>query len=141
MTDNIIQFTDPKRDPVRDKLAQAHDDKAAELGVEFTNWGWGTDENGIASKTTKGILSSSINPNTMEVDHQWTSFDEKARNDEQFQMDALEHFGKDLRRYVLLKLKPLREVFGDLTEFAPVWEAIRFRALVDRDARFRLGKF
>jgi hypothetical protein len=124
MTDNIIQFTDPKRDPVRDKLARAHEDKAVELGVEFTNWGWGTDENGIVSKTTKGILSSSINPSTMEVHHQWTTFDEKARNDEQFQRDALEHFGEDLRRYVLLKLKPLREVFGDLTEFAAVWEAI-----------------
>jgi hypothetical protein len=78
MTDNIIQFTAPKRDPVRDKLAQAHDNEAARLGAEFTNFGWGSDENGIASKTTKGILVSNINPSTMQVSHRWTAYEQKA---------------------------------------------------------------
>jgi hypothetical protein len=83
MTDNIIPFTDPNSDPVQDKLAPAHDDKAVELGVEFTNWGWATDENGICSKTTKGILDSSINPNTMQVSHSWITYEERARCEEQ----------------------------------------------------------
>ena len=111
-------------DPVENKLLRSHEAEADKQGAEFWNYGKGTAENEIYSKKSKGHLVSCINPNTMEVRHQWTTFDEKARNDEQFQRDALEHFGEDLRRYVLLKLKPLREVFSDLTEFAPVWEAI-----------------
>jgi hypothetical protein len=124
MTDNIIPFTDPKRDPVQDKLAQAHEDKAVELGVEFTNWGWGTDENGICSKTTKGILESNINPNTMHVSHRWVTYEERAANNERLTREALEGVGRNVRAHVVRQLKPLREVYGDLTEFAAVWEAI-----------------
>lgn len=113
MTDNIIQFTDPKRDPVQDKLLQAHEDKAAKLGVEFWNCGACSSENEIHSKTSKGYLESFIDPKTMKVRHRWTTFEKKVRNDEQFKRDALEHFGEDLRRQLLLKLKPLRQVYGD----------------------------
>jgi len=78
MTDNVIPFADPNRDPVLDKLHQAHEDEAARLGVEFTHFGFASDENGICSKTTKGILDSSINLNTMKVSHSWISYEERA---------------------------------------------------------------
>jgi hypothetical protein len=109
---------------VKDKLAQAHDDEAARLGVEFTNWGWVTDETGICSKTTKGILESSIDPNTLLVSHNWITYEEKARRDEQQKREMLEGVGRSVRDHVVRHLTPLREVCGDLAEFAPVWEAI-----------------
>ena len=56
--------------------------------------------------------------------HRWTTYEDKACAEERFKRDALEHFGENLRRHLILQLKPLREVYGDLTEFAPVWEAI-----------------
>jgi hypothetical protein len=124
MTDNIIPFTDPNSDPVQDKLAQAHDDEAARLGVKFTNWGWVTVETGICSKTTKGILESSIDPNSLLVSHNWITYEEKARRDEQQIREMLEGVGRSVRDHVVRHLRPLREVYGDLAEFAPVWEAI-----------------
>ena len=111
-------------DPVQDKLLRAHEDEAMRLGVEFWNYGKVSSENAIYSKVSGGHLESNINPKTMEVRHRLTTFEEKACADEQFQRDALEHFGKNLRRHVLLELRPLRQVYADLTEFAAVWEAL-----------------
>jgi hypothetical protein len=71
-------------DPVENKLLRSHEAEADKQGAEFWNYGKGTAENEIYSKKSKGHLVSCINPNTMEVRHQWTTFDEKARNDEQF---------------------------------------------------------
>jgi len=86
MTDNVIPFADPNRDPVLDKLHQAHEDEAARLGVEFTNFGWASDENGICSKTT-------INPNAMQVSHSWITYEERARREEQQKRDMWERAG------------------------------------------------
>ena len=74
-------------DPVFDELLRAHKKEAGRLGVEFTNFGWASDENGICSKTTKGILDSSINPNTMQVSHSWITYEERARREEQQKRD------------------------------------------------------
>jgi hypothetical protein len=123
MTDNVIPFADPNRDPVLDKLHQAHEDEAARLGVEFTNFGWASDENGICSKTTKGILDSSINPNTMQVSHSWITYEERARREEQQKRDMWERAGGSPRDCLVQQLRPLRQVYADLTEFAPIWEA------------------
>jgi hypothetical protein len=124
MTDNIIPLTDPNRNPVQDELLRAHDDEAARLGVEFTNYGWASDENGICSKTTKGILDSTINPTTMRVAHSWITWEEKARREEQQKREMLEGVGRSVRDHVVRQLRPLREVYADLMEFAPIWDAI-----------------
>jgi hypothetical protein len=124
MTDNVIQFTDPNADPVQDKLLQAHDEEAARLGVEFTNFGWAIDEYGIASKTTKGILESDINANTMQVSHAWITYGEKARQEEEQKREMYEALGKSAGQLLMQQLRPLRQVYGDLTEFSAVWEAI-----------------
>ena len=111
-------------DPVENKLLRSHEAEADKQGAEFWNYGKGLAKNEIYSKTSRGHLESWIDPKTMEVRHRWTTYEDKACAEERFKRDALEHFGENLRRHLILQLKPLREVYGDLTEFAPVWEAI-----------------
>jgi hypothetical protein len=60
----------------------------------------------------------------MQVRHHWITYEEKARRDEQQQREMLEGVGKSVRDHVVRQLKPLREVYADLPEFAPIWEAI-----------------
>jgi len=122
----VVFYTAPGAeagDPVEDKLLRSHEAEAEKQGAQFWNYGKVIGENEIYSKTSKGNLESQINPKTMQVTHRFTSYEQKARDDEQFQRKALEQFGESLRDHVVRQIKPLREVYGDLTEFAPVWEA------------------
>jgi hypothetical protein len=61
----------PGATPEHEKMLRAHDDEAASYGAEFRNYGWGIDRYSIASKTTRGILHSHIDPKTMKVEHSW----------------------------------------------------------------------
>jgi hypothetical protein len=54
-------------------LVQSHQKEAASRSAKFLDYGWSRRENVICSKTTKGILESVVNPNTMEVIHNWPS--------------------------------------------------------------------
>ena len=56
--------------------------------------------------------------------HRWTAWEEKARREEKMQTEMLEHLGESVRVRILRQLKTLRDVYADLTEFAPIWEAI-----------------
>jgi hypothetical protein len=58
-------------DEVWNTLLRSHEAEAKRQGAEFGNYGWGTTDNGICSKTTRGRLSSEINPETMRVEHYW----------------------------------------------------------------------
>jgi hypothetical protein len=120
-------------DPIKDKLLRSHEAKAASLGVEFTNYGWVIAENGICSKTTKGILDSNISPATMQVSHSWITYKEKARREEQQKREMLKSVGINVRDHPVQQLTPLRAVYGDLTEFAPIWEAIDKATVFDFD--------
>jgi hypothetical protein len=71
-------------DPAAERLLREHEAEAERLGVEFTNYGWGTSDYGIASKTTKGILSSQIDPETMNVIHRWETYEDRERQRAQF---------------------------------------------------------
>jgi len=53
-------------------LAQSHQKEVADRSAKFLNYKSYINENVICSKTTKGMLESLINPNTMEVIHSWT---------------------------------------------------------------------
>jgi len=75
MSEQIVFFTAPGAttdDPIQDKLLRSHEREAAKKRAEFLNYGWGSDDYGIASKTTRGILESHIDPATMRVSHTWT---------------------------------------------------------------------
>jgi len=52
-------------------LWEAHEKEAKRSGADFYNFGWGADEASIASKTSKGILQSDIDPETGKVTHSW----------------------------------------------------------------------
>jgi hypothetical protein len=54
-------------------LWRAHEEEAHRRGAEFWNYGKGTDENSIFSKTNIGFLYSEIDPATMKVTHHWTT--------------------------------------------------------------------
>jgi len=58
-------------DELKEKLENEHKLEAKKENAEFMNYGWATDNNGIASKTSKGILESKINPKTEVVTHGW----------------------------------------------------------------------
>jgi hypothetical protein len=60
-------------------LEQSHRKEAAARSAEFVTYGWSATENVICSKTTRGILESLINPNTMEVIHYWASQRDRQR--------------------------------------------------------------
>jgi hypothetical protein len=53
-------------------LAQSHQKEVADRSAKFLYYKSYINENVICSKTTKGMLESLINPNTMEVIHSWT---------------------------------------------------------------------
>ena len=53
-------------------LWRAHEEEAHRCGAEFYNYGWSNCGDEIASKTSKGILASKINPATMKVTHNWS---------------------------------------------------------------------
>jgi hypothetical protein len=76
MTENVIPFSDPNRDPVEEKLCQAHEAEAAGHKAEFYNYGQVFGENSIESKTSKGRLVTDIDPKTMEVRHRWFTYAE-----------------------------------------------------------------
>jgi hypothetical protein len=59
------------RDGPMPKLIDEHNAEAERIGAEFYNFGWCTEENCITSKTSKGILSSTIDPETGEIWHDW----------------------------------------------------------------------
>jgi hypothetical protein len=54
-------------------LIQSHRKEAAARSAEILSYGCSTEQNVICSKTTHGILESLINPDTMEVIHDWAS--------------------------------------------------------------------
>jgi hypothetical protein len=56
---------------VSDRLWNEHELEAERLGAEFYNYGWYQSETDACSKTSKGYLSSTIDPATMQVTHQW----------------------------------------------------------------------
>ena len=114
----------PTDDPVENKLLRSHEAEANKQGAEFWNYGKGLAKNEIYSKTSRGHLESRINPNTMQVSHRWVTYEERACGDERFKREAMEHLGNSLHDHVIRQLKLLREVYADLTEFAPAWEAI-----------------
>jgi hypothetical protein len=66
-------------DPAEEKLLREHEAEAARQGAEFSNYGWGQSDYGLASKTTAGVLDSQINPETMEVTHTWETYEERER--------------------------------------------------------------
>jgi hypothetical protein len=74
MTTGIVFYMAPGAPgatPEHEKMLRAHDDEAASYGAEFRNYGWGIDAYSIASKTTRGILHTLIDPGTMKVEHSW----------------------------------------------------------------------
>jgi hypothetical protein len=111
-------------DPVENKLLRSHEAEANKQEAEFWNYGNGLAKNEIYSKTSRGHLESRIDPNTRQVSHRWVTYEEEAHRQERFTREALESTGRSVRDHALRKLRPLRQVYGDLTEFAPVWEAI-----------------
>jgi hypothetical protein len=61
----------PGATPEHEKMLRAHDDEAAGYAAEFRNYGCEIDAYSIASKTTRGILHTLIDPKTMKVEHSW----------------------------------------------------------------------
>ena len=52
-------------------LRRALREGTLKVGAEFYNYGWSNCGDEIASKTSKGILASKINPATMKLTHYW----------------------------------------------------------------------
>lgn len=52
-------------------LVGSHMSEASRMNATITNLGWAQDEYGIASKTSKGLLESQIDPDTEKVSHRW----------------------------------------------------------------------
>ena len=70
----VIFYTAPgveTGDPVEDKLLRSHEAEAGKQRARFGNYGWVTGDNIITSKTTRGKLTSWIDPKTMTVEHEW----------------------------------------------------------------------
>ncbi len=68
---------------VRLKLLEEHGREAERQGAKFYDFGWVTNEHSIMSKTSRGYLDSEINPDTMEVTHQWTPYNDSAVDERQ----------------------------------------------------------
>jgi hypothetical protein len=60
---------------ITDKLEDAHQEDADELGVEILNFGWGQSDYGICSKTTGGYLSTEIDPETLETESELEEYE------------------------------------------------------------------
>jgi hypothetical protein len=72
-------------DPVEDRLLRSHEAEAAERQAEFYNYGWVSGGRGISSKTSRGILTSEIDPKTTQINHSWRpAFDWHAQFDQHF---------------------------------------------------------
>ena len=56
-------------------LYSEHERAARRNHAEILNFGWGQTDYGIASKTSKGILDSEIDPETLRVQHFWDGDD------------------------------------------------------------------
>lgn len=52
-------------------LETKHMEEIDEKGANATNLGWFTSDTEIQSKTTQGILTSTIDPRTGNVRHEW----------------------------------------------------------------------
>ena len=63
-----------EKEAVESKLGDAHEGEIIRKNAEAWNIGWSWVPNGIASKTSKGILVSVINRKTKKVSHQWRGF-------------------------------------------------------------------
>jgi hypothetical protein len=74
-----VGMTAVEVDPVNDKLWAEHDAEAERLGVEFYNYGWGQGGHHVQSKTSRGYLSSNIDPTTLEVTHYFDLYDKYKR--------------------------------------------------------------
>lgn len=59
---------------IEDKLFTAHQEEADSQKAEIHNFGWGQSDYGICSKTSNGYLDSEINPETLEITHEWSSY-------------------------------------------------------------------
>ena len=60
-----------KQEKQMDILIEKHQDEVARRRAEFTNLGAGVDDESITSYTTKGTLTSVIDPTTLRVTHEW----------------------------------------------------------------------
>jgi hypothetical protein len=81
MSDAYVFYHSPGAttgDPVEDKLLRSHEAEAEKQQAEFYNFGQGTGENFIESKTSKGRLLTSVDPKTMEATHEWRTYAESA---------------------------------------------------------------
>lgn len=52
-------------------LWSQHQKEARRMCAEIYNLGWGQTDTAIASKTSKGVLETEIDPKTMAVTHTW----------------------------------------------------------------------
>ena len=57
-----------------DKLWAEHDAEAKRRNAEFYNYGWVQGDHDACSKTSRGNLSSVIDPGTMAVTHHWSDW-------------------------------------------------------------------
>src|SRR5262245_6446336 len=77
MTDSDVPFEmdfDEQTDPVKSKLYEEQEAEAERQGAEFYNFGKGTTDCSVYSKTSKGHLVSDIDSRTMQVTHRWQSY-------------------------------------------------------------------
>jgi hypothetical protein len=51
---------DDEMDPAQQALWEAHEKEAERAGAEFWNFGWGETEGSIASKTSRGVLTTTL---------------------------------------------------------------------------------
>jgi hypothetical protein len=56
---------------LEDILYTEHEKEIKRKKAEIFNFGWGESDFGIASKTSKGILDSQIDPDTLKITHVW----------------------------------------------------------------------
>ena len=76
---NDIEKLEEKKEFREEKLSEklenilltAHEKEAKRKKATFGNFGWAMTETGIASKTSKGILDSEMDPDTLKVTHAW----------------------------------------------------------------------
>jgi hypothetical protein len=63
-------------------LYRQHEAEAARQNAEFYNLGWVQTDFDVCSKTSKGYLVSEVDPDTVEVTHNWIAFAELERRRE-----------------------------------------------------------
>ena len=70
-----VNCNDCKYGVRQETLYSEHEREARRRGAEFYNFGWAQTDYGIASKTSRGILDSEIDPETLTVQHFWNGDD------------------------------------------------------------------